>query len=50
LEIRITVSGSIDSLYNLHFYAEGYRKFGKIFASMMLSIPGYNITISGNKM
>jgi hypothetical protein len=37
--------GCTDSRDNLHFNAEGYRKFGKRYAAKMLSIMGYNITI-----
>jgi hypothetical protein len=41
----ISSSGCTDSRDNLHFNAEGYRKFGKRYAAKMLSILGYNITI-----
>lgn len=41
----ISSSGCTDSHDNLHFNAEGYRKFGKRYAAKMLSILGYNITI-----
>jgi len=42
----ISSAGCTDSRDNLHFNAEGYRKFGKRYAAKMLSILGYNITIS----
>jgi hypothetical protein len=42
----ISSSGCTDSRDNLHFNAEGYRKFGKRYAAKMLSILGYNITIT----
>jgi hypothetical protein len=35
-----------DSPDNLHFNAEGYRKLGKRYAARMLSLMGYNITIT----
>ncbi len=41
----ISSSGCTDARDNLHFNAEGYRKFGKRYAAKMLSILGYNITI-----
>jgi hypothetical protein len=41
----IPSNGCTDSRDNLHFNAEGYRKFGKRYAAKMLSIMGYNITI-----
>ena len=41
----ILSNGCTDSRDNLHFNAEGYRKFGKRYAAKMLSILGYNITI-----
>ncbi len=41
----ILSNGCTDARDNLHFNAEGYRKFGKRYAAKMLSILGYNITI-----
>lgn len=41
----ISSAGCSDSRDNLHFNAEGYRKFGKRYAAKMLSILGYNVTI-----
>jgi hypothetical protein len=41
----ISSAGCTDSRDNLHFNAEGYRKFGKRYASKMLSLMGYNVTI-----
>ena len=42
----ISSSGCTDARDNLHFNAEGYRKLGKRYAAKMLSIMGYNITIT----
>ena len=42
----ISSAGCTDSRDNLHFNAEGYRKFGKRYAAKMLSILGYNVTIT----
>ena len=42
----IPSDGCTDSRDNLHFNAEGYRKLGKRYAARMLSIMGYNITIT----
>jgi lysophospholipase L1-like esterase len=39
----ISSSGCTDGPDNLHFNAEGYRKFGKRYAVKMLSILGYEI-------
>jgi hypothetical protein len=39
----ISSSGCTDKEDNLHFTAEGYRKFGKRYAEQMLSILGYKI-------
>jgi hypothetical protein len=41
----ISSAGCPDSRDNLHFSAEGYRKFGKRYAAQMLSILGYKVTI-----
>lgn len=41
----ISSAGCQDSRDNLHFSAEGYRKFGKRYAGQMLSILGYKVTI-----
>ncbi len=37
----ISSAGCTDSRDNLHFNAEGYRKFGKRYAVQMLSLLGY---------
>lgn len=42
----ISSAGCTDSHDNLHFNAEGYRKLGKRYAIKMLSILGYNVTIT----
>jgi hypothetical protein len=41
----ISSAGCPDGRDNLHFSAEGYRKFGKRYAAKMLSIMGYNIEV-----
>jgi hypothetical protein len=41
----ISSAGCPDSRDNLHFSAEGYRKFGKRYAAKMLPLMGYNVTI-----
>lgn len=38
----ISSSGCTDAADNLHFNAEGYRTFGKRYATKMLSLLGYN--------
>ncbi|MBK5269612.1 MAG: sialate O-acetylesterase, partial [Bacteroidia bacterium] len=40
----ISSAGCTDSRDNLHFNAEGYRKFGKRYAVQMLSLLGINIS------
>jgi hypothetical protein len=40
----ISSSGCTDGRDNLHFNAEGYRKFGKRYAVKMLSLMGYKVT------
>jgi lysophospholipase L1-like esterase len=39
----ISSAGCTDSRDNLHFNAEGYRKFGRRYAATMLSLMGRNI-------
>jgi lysophospholipase L1-like esterase len=39
----ISSAGCTDSRDNLHFNAEGYRKFGKRYAATMLSLMGYKV-------
>jgi len=39
----ISSAGCPDSRDNLHFNAEGYRKFGKRYAATMLSVMGYKV-------
>ncbi len=41
----IPSDGCTDSRDNLHFNAEGYRKFGTRYAAKMLSLMGYNSSI-----
>ena len=42
----ISSAGCTDIPDNLHFTAEGYRILGKRYAAKMLSILGYNVTIT----
>ena len=42
----ISSAGCTDSRDNLHFNAEGYRKFGKRYAAKMLSIMGYKVNVA----
>jgi len=39
----ISSKGCTDARDNLHFNAEGYRKFGKRYAATMLSLQGIKI-------
>jgi hypothetical protein len=42
----ISSAGCTDGRDNLHFNAEGYRKFGKRYAAKMLSIMGYKVNVA----
>ena len=41
----ISSAGCTDGRDNLHFNAEGYRKFGKRYAAKMLSLLGYKVNV-----